>query len=1386
MWGFLRDAEVSSECINRGLMLPMSRESWVLKEACTIGNCTLNDSAVAAQVLASHEPCQAFSRPQSRQSSRPRTGSRPSSVGGCRKPKRPAASLAELKESASNRAASWLRNYATYEQNAQMLQVALTLGDGQHSSLQRTNSAPEPLRPSSATNRGPDRRGKVSGGAAMTLQRRQGGHLRRPGPGLRCETSERLLRKENGWPAPWADGSVAHDLVRPATTPSRTREKKIDVKGTTTGVVRAVECDKKFQAQLLETWKRSNDLDEASERVHRRQVCQFFDFLKRPDGDMDMESAVLPYINEGFASPEYVEAEIARAAPDIHGKDMPQAGGELSALKQTAIRQVLVLYSQVARPQNIGTQEVIFRSAFCRFILDSNLVAIEAEDTERPTYHKSVRLFDNISKFSGGLARYANIDHCVTLVVQLMMQINMPAALAWELFEEGLQKAERTAEALLRETQSKARQTAEALAVETTEEAILERRMEIFGKHGSPPQLFQGPLATWTRGLRFWINSVTTSCEPEATMERMDQVLAYEQYLRDEILEPGCLCVVSKFQGLFEELFSAYCYEEKTATKEDENGKIRLEPVQHMSFAAFFRFCLDFSIFPSLISFEEAWQAYSKADCVQLLGSKESPLKVKRFKKVEANPSRVSAILGLRNMVNRNRKGWERETSIDYDKKSETSRSEQEEEEELTSESESSDEEEEVPDEVEPPTAPSALLDAGGESGGSALPSTQSSRHPSVGAQEGNAEHLAPVVRKTEKKSTLTLQQERHRRVVNDSEVAAAIRNHRRLSVGPGDHEAQQAQLQQVVQQINHLSEAKDPPKVKEVTIQPEPEVAKLPEPPRPEKRSSAGPPNLHTPPSLVRGASPRGVSPAASPRVVAPAPVVPVPHEKQRKVSQEVEPGHRRGSAGNRFLSVLGALDPTKVKDLMMDSPVEQPKKVAPRVKYTADFSWLQKPFREMTDKELKGYSLLIVVDECCKDHFLNVRGLVANGKIQRSRQGLLSYIAFMELLKKFRITHTFETSSELQEFMRTIDPCSDGMLDPVELEKAIAAVREDEARRRPNAAPRGGPFAASLGEEARRLSGLPAEVDASGKEVPVAFNVAAFAESLLLLGHHHMHGSGALIKCCAPSPAKAMYLINFLHYQHDRLVKTHIQQREEAITVGAEQAATVLVRPRSPPLASEKEGEKSNALTRMIGAARKVQQGMRDIRAGQHRNAVLAVLEPPDVVVSPVESHGSRTGATESKSEDAGPSRPPSPSSRKTPSPRGLHQEHWPDGASYVTVSQQLLKDKQEIFKRWMDGEGKLPQLSPWFSESNQTCSKCKRKRDSHGIGNVFCHVCSCVDSKPLNETILFPVMERARLRRKMGSQVARPPEKPAPTRANLRAPDASSQRSGSNHSN
>eukprot|EP00437_Effrenium_voratum_P053113 CAMPEP_0181538518 /NCGR_PEP_ID=MMETSP1110-20121109/75906_1 /TAXON_ID=174948 /ORGANISM="Symbiodinium sp., Strain CCMP421" /LENGTH=654 /DNA_ID=CAMNT_0023670119 /DNA_START=59 /DNA_END=2020 /DNA_ORIENTATION=+ len=651
----------------------------------------------------------------------------------------------------------------------------------------------------------------------------------------------------------------------------------------------------------------------------------------------------------------------------------------------------------------------------------------------------------------------------------------MPAALAWELFEEGLQRAERTAEELLGEGQKRARDCAEVLAKEVTDEAILERRMDMFGKHGSPPQLFQGSLISWTRGLRFWVNTTTNHCMPENTMERIEQSLANEQFARDEIVEPGCLYIVAKFQGLFEELFTSYCYEHRMAVKEDENGKIRTEPVPHMSFAAFFRFCSDFGIFPKDLSLAAA------------------PIRVKQFKKAEASPSRVSAILGLRNMVNRVRKGKDEQ---EEDKKTDTSNSDQEE-----NSSSASDESSGEDDTDEEAAAVSRQRSKG---------IARSSRSSSASKEKIPVDELQAYsvsVRSTPSVShaavpsfahTLAVGHGRTRHAVNDNEVAAALVRHRRQSIGPGDDHL----VIPIIHQPPEIEEAKkSEEKSEEVT-------------------------------AAVSGGSPTGSSRRGSEEAEAP----------EEQTEQHVK-------RGTKFLNMLGSLNPEKVKDLAMHSPGgsldDAP--VLPRVKTTTDFSWLSKPFREMTDKELKGYSLLIAVGECCRDHFLNVRGLVRVGKIGATKQGLLSYLAFMELLKKFRVTHGLETSSELQEFMRMVDPCSAGLLDPVELEKAISAVREDEARRRPKAPPKGGQFAATLGEQARRLSNLPNEVDVKGAEVPCAFGTAAFIESLLLLGYRHMNGSGQPIKCCAPAAAKAMYLINFLHHQHDRLAKEVVWRREQ-----------------------------------------------------------------------------------------------------------------------------------------------------------------------------------------------------------------------------------------------
>ncbi|CAE7373404.1 unnamed protein product [Symbiodinium sp. CCMP2592] len=710
-------------------------------------------------------------------------------------------------------------------------------------------------------------------------------------------------------------------------------------KVTTTGLVRAVECDKKFQAILLEKWRRETDLDTIAERIHRRQVCQFFDFLKNKEGDMNTESAAVAYIEEGFADPEFIEAELSKAAPDLNGP-VPQASQELPAAKKAAIRQVLLLYGQISRPSSQGVQEVLYRSTWCRFILDSNLVALEAEDTERPSFHKSVRLFDNISKYGKeGGQRYANLDHCVTLVVQLMMQINMPASLAWELFEEGLIKAERTVEAIYGEVQHQVDECVQVLAKEITEEAIMERRIDMFGKHGSPPQSFQGSLLAWTRGLRFWINVTTTSCLPENTVERIEQSLANEQFARDEITEPGCLYTVAKYEGLFEELFLAYCYEERTAVKEDENGKTRNEDVKHMSFAAFFRFCADFHVFPGLVSFEEAWVTYKNADCIVILGTKAQPTKVKQFKKSEVSPSRVSAILGLRTLVNRVRKGKD---DPDEDKKTDTSNSEKEEEEQPSSSS-SDDESSEGLEGVDSGLGESPVgfhrVRAG--TAGDEIRSRVSSNASKSSKTHTVAASIASVG--TVNSLQIPGQPNRSRRGVNDSEVKAALAVHRRQSIGPGD--------QAVIPIIRTLSE-------KGEQVQPESERSPLNgegNTSEAEKKEVVVPPSRQGSKTSARGGS-KG-SAAGSP-----------PPEQE-------EP--EKPMKGSKFLHMLGSLSADKVKDIFAGSPDEPKKKevVPPRVKTaTADFQWLAKPFRDMNDKELKSYSLLIALDECCRDHFLNL----------------------------------------------------------------------------------------------------------------------------------------------------------------------------------------------------------------------------------------------------------------------------------------------------------------------------------------------------------------------------------------------------------------------------
>ncbi|CAJ1368013.1 unnamed protein product [Effrenium voratum] len=145
MWGFLHDAEVSLGSINRQLMLPMSRESWVLKEAAV-----LSAKSEAWERSAVHLAWgQAFGRrghprvlqPAAVEAEFQAKDRRESAeLGGLPKAKA-CRRQPELKE--SNRTATWLQNFAAYEQSAQALQAlgpvgaGEALGDIRRSSLQR-------------------------------------------------------------------------------------------------------------------------------------------------------------------------------------------------------------------------------------------------------------------------------------------------------------------------------------------------------------------------------------------------------------------------------------------------------------------------------------------------------------------------------------------------------------------------------------------------------------------------------------------------------------------------------------------------------------------------------------------------------------------------------------------------------------------------------------------------------------------------------------------------------------------------------------------------------------------------------------------------------------------------------------------------------------------------------------------------------------------------------------------------------------------------------------------------------------------------------------------------------------------------------------------------
>merc|ERR1711871_1750506 len=141
---------------------------------------------------------------------------------------------------------------------------------------------------------------------------------------------------------------------------------------------------------------------------------------------------------------------------------------------------------------------------------------------------------------------------------------------------------------------------------------MVERHRNLRTLFVAPPDAFLGSQSDWNNGANEWINLVDESLAPKAVAEREEQKRSVTCYFEDMLVEPGCLCFCERYKDLFAALYDAYV--DQHQVKVSSCGEMRRVP--HLTFASFFRFCVDFRVFPMLCSYEEMQHVYSCAVCI--------------------------------------------------------------------------------------------------------------------------------------------------------------------------------------------------------------------------------------------------------------------------------------------------------------------------------------------------------------------------------------------------------------------------------------------------------------------------------------------------------------------------------------------------------------------------------------------------------------------------------------------------------------------------------------------------------------------------------------------------------------------------------------------------
>jgi hypothetical protein len=309
------------------------------------------------------------------------------------------------------------------------------------------------------------------------------------------------------------------------------------------------------------------------------------------------------------------------------------------------------------KPKVVQEDPFVLRPLFCRFLLASKICG---DSTSVHPYHETLALFD---KYATMLGAYMGLNRSVLiLVIARMLRLKG---------DEGLEKRAQ-GQRFQTLTQHRYDSITGELLETTTRPAYIrhffemsmvfamehfdfrktrseEKERELCGVEDAPvppnvlaevssgslwpplpPRSVKEPqLPEWMSGVRRWQEDLEQQNPGRLlAMRRYTETVLRGEILGSQLLEPEVLHFAARFRPLFTHMFSAYAdwpTPPILLQVAESQGDAETQQLGHLSFTSFFRFCVDFGVFPNNASFEEIRQIYNDAETVLELPEPSPP-----------------------------------------------------------------------------------------------------------------------------------------------------------------------------------------------------------------------------------------------------------------------------------------------------------------------------------------------------------------------------------------------------------------------------------------------------------------------------------------------------------------------------------------------------------------------------------------------------------------------------------------------------------------------------------------------------------------------------------------------------------------------------------------